>query len=232
MNKNNNMIIDNLVKDYEDKKHLFEWFMESVVSYFSHNPRLTKGPLPILHSFKCRTKDSSHLREKLNRKIGEGRIINQENLFNEITDLAGVRLLHLYQGQFLEIHNSIKTMIDSGEWTYVEPPIAYTWDPESQHFFESLGIQYKCRDSYYTSIHYLVKPNNAQSIVCCEIQVRTLFEEIWGEINHSINYPHATNSVACKEQLRVLSKFISTGTRLADSIIKTHEEYEKTTNQH
>ena len=38
-------------------------------------------------------------------------------------------------------------------------------------------------------------------------------------------YPHPTESVACKEQLRVLAKFISTGTRLADSIFKSLEEY-------
>lgn len=72
-----------------------------------------------------------------------------------------------------------------------------------------------------------MKPCNDRSFVCCEIQVRTLFEEIWGEIDHSINYPHPTQSVACKEQLRVLAKFISTGTRLADSIINTYNEYKK-----
>jgi ppGpp synthetase/RelA/SpoT-type nucleotidyltranferase len=70
----------------------------------------------------------------------------------------------------------------------------------------------------------LIKPNNKNSI-CCEIQVRTLFEEIWGEIDHTINYPHSTDSLACKEQLRVLQKLVSTGTRLADSIFRTFKEH-------
>ena len=61
--------------------------------------------------------------------------------------------------------------------------------------------------------------------MCCEIQVRTLFEEIWGEIDHAINYPVATESVACKEQLRVLAKLASTGSRLADSIFRSYGEY-------
>ena len=73
-------------------------------------------------------------------------------------------------------------------------------------------------------MHYLVKPNN-NSDLCCEIQVRTLFEEIWGEIDHAINYPHQTDSVACREQLRVLSKLVSTGTRLSDSIFRSYNEY-------
>jgi putative GTP pyrophosphokinase len=59
--------------------------------------------------------------------------------------------------------------------------------------------------------------------VTCEIQVRTLFEEIWGEIDHTLNYPDTTASVACKEQLRVLAKLASTGTRLADAIFTVAE---------
>ena len=75
-------------------------------------------------------------------------------------------------------------------------------------------------------MHYVIKPNN-NNPVCCEIQVRTLFEEIWGEIDHTINYPQPTTEIACSEQLRVLSKLVSTGTRLADSIFRTHAHYQK-----
>ena len=74
---------------------------------------------------------------------------------------------------------------------------------------------------------YLVKPNNKQSVIFCEIQVRTMFEENWGEIDHSINYPHPTENIACKEQLKVLAKLVSTGTRLSDSIFRSHAEYLK-----
>lgn len=63
------------------------------------------------------------------------------------------------------------------------------------------------------------------SPIKCEIQVRTLYEEIWGEIDHYINYPYPTDSIACKEQLRVLSKLSVTGKRLADSILNSHHEY-------
>lgn len=80
------------------------------------------------------------------------------------------------------------------------------------------------RDTYYTSVHYVIKPNNELSNITCEIQVRTLFEEIWGEIDHTINYPHQTEIIACKEQLRVLAKLVSTGTRLADSIFRTYND--------
>ncbi|MNN35933.1 hypothetical protein D3C81_1498010 [compost metagenome] len=112
-----------------------------------------------------------------------------------------------------------------GDWAFVEEPKAYTWDPESKKQYEDLGILTEVRETFYTSVHYVVKPNNNKNLVCCEIQVRTLFEEIWGEIDHTINYPHETESIACKEQLRVLAKLVSTGTRLADSIFRSYNDY-------
>ena len=103
-----------------------------------------------------------------------------------------------------------------------------TWDPESKKMYDDLKITTEIRSTFYTSVHYLIKPNNNNpNPICCEIQVRTLFEEIWGEIDHSINYPHPTDNIACREQLRVLSKLVGTGTRLADSIFRTLNDHNK-----
>ena len=52
--------------------------------------------------------------------------------------------------------------------------------------------------------------------------MRTLFEEAWGEVDHAVNYPKKTQSLACTEQIRVLAKLVATGTRLADAIFRTH----------
>lgn len=217
--------IDRLIDLYRNRRHEYERFLDNVRSYFLHHPKLNEGPLPIIHSLKWRLKDPEHLRDKLYRKQAKGDAIDEVNLFEKITDFAGIRVLHLYQNQFVYIHKAICQIVEDGEWQFVEKPVAHTWDLESEKYFQSLGLDCDRRDTYYTSIHYLVKPNNKISTVCCEIQVRTLLEEIWGEIDHNINYPHPTNSIACKEQLRVLAKFISTGTRLADSIYKSLEEF-------
>ena len=170
-----------------------------------------------------RLKNVEHLKEKIQRKWDVENPLTPENLFERVTDLAGVRVLHLYQDQFEAIHNLITKQIENGDWVYHENPVAYSWDPESRQYFEGLELTPKIKDSYYTSIHYVVKPKS-DSNICCEIQVRTLFEEIWGEIDHTINYPSPTDNKACREQLRVLSKLVSTGTRLADSIFRTHME--------
>lgn len=216
--------IKEAIQAYKDRQFEYEQFLAAVIVFFQKHPELNKTPFPIIHSIKSRLKDPEHLEDKLERKLRDGIVVNKDNIFTEVTDFIGIRILHLYQDQFPSINEAINKKIENGDWVFVEQPKAFTWDHESEKFYKSQKIITELRETYYTSIHYVVKPNNKNSI-CCEIQVRTLFEEIWGEIDHSINYPHPTNSIACKEQLRVLSKLVLTGTRLADSIFRSNNEY-------
>mgnify|MGYP003117817238 FL=1 len=220
--------INSVVEFYKDNQHRLIQFQASVEAFFSKHPKLTQKPFPIIHSIKTRLKDPDHLKDKIERKLRDGVQISNDNLFGKITDLIGIRVLHLYQDQFPIIHTEILKYIEQGDWTFVEEPKAMTWDPESKKMYDDLKITTEIRSTFYTSVHYLIKPNNNNpNPICCEIQVRTLFEEIWGEIDHSINYPHPTDNVACREQLRVLSKLVGTGTRLADSIFRTLNDHNK-----
>ena len=204
-----------------EKQYELKAFLQTVLFFFENNPAL-KG---IVHSVKSRMKDPEHLKDKIQRKLKSEKIIDENNLFTVVNDLIGVRVLYLYQDQFQLIHNELLKKVDeTKDWMFVEAPKAYTWDPETREYFEKLNIHTEVRDTYYTSVHYVIKPNNELSNITCEIQVRTLFEEIWGEIDHTINYPHPTEIIACKEQFRVLAKLVSTGTRLADSIFRTYND--------
>ena len=53
----------------------------------------------------------------------------------------------------------------------------------------------------------MIKPRE-NSPVSCEIQIRTLFEEIWGEIAHMVNYPEPSDSVFLREQIGVLARWL------------------------
>ncbi|MCX5792386.1 MAG: RelA/SpoT domain-containing protein [Elusimicrobia bacterium] len=213
------------VHEYTSNHDKFDRFQEQVKAFFSKNSKLNSPPLPVIHSIKSRVKNPDHLAEKIQRKWTDESPLTNENLFSKITDLAGVRVLHLHQQQFSVIHAEIMKNVNiDKEWVFVEPPVAYTWDREAIDYYKKLELKCDFKESHYTSIHYIVKPN-IESKICCEIQVRTLFEEIWGEIDHSINYPHPTDSVACKEQLRVLAKLVNAGTRLGDSIFRSYEDH-------
>lgn len=223
MENNEQALIRGMVDKYREKKRLFELFLTNVQADFTSSPALNTGVPSVIHSTKSRLKDEVHLEKKIKRKLSEGRNITKENFFSEITDLAGIRILHLHQDQFSGIHKFVMKKVSSKHWKLLEKPIAYTWDPESVEYFKAFKIRTSIKPSYYTSVHYLISPANDEDNVCCEIQVRTLFEEAWGEIDHSINYPEKTDQAATIEQLRVLSKLVSTGSRLADAIFKIHE---------
>lgn len=204
--------IDELMSD-------FQQFCDQVASIFRGHPSLQKGELPPVHSVKNRLKSWDSLDDKIERKKNKGTSVDGDNVFDEITDIAGVRVFHIHTKQFEDIYGVIKEWIDKERWLLYEKPVAYTWDPDLRAFFEGFDIRGQQKD-IYTSVHFvLVDPTDPR--VKCEVQVRTLFDEIWAEIDHTLNYPYQTESLHCYEQLRVLARLTTTGTRLNDSIIKS-----------
>lgn len=216
--------IERCIEEYKRNKHHLISFAESIRNFFAQHPALSSGATPVLHSIRMRLKDDDHLRDKLRRKSESGQPVESVDLLKKVNDLAGIRLLHIYQAQFGQIHGVIVDQLSRRDWVLHEPPVAYTWDPESKAFFEKLGLRTEVKESFYTSIHFVLKPRD-DSQICCELQVRTLFEEIWGEVDHWINYPHRTSSVSCGEQIRVLSRLVGAGSRLTDSIFRAYDEY-------
>ena len=165
-----------IIAQVQSELHSINLFRENTVRFFETHPALTQSP-QIVHSVKSRMKDLQHLREKIQRKSSTEDPITPENIFDRVTDIAGVRVLHLCQTQFTHIHQAINQKLDSQDWILYEQPKAYTWDPESQDFFADQGLNVEVKESLYTSIHYVIKPRE-DSPVSCEIQVRTLFEEV------------------------------------------------------
>lgn len=206
------------LREFGHMKHELRLFMEGVENWFATHPDLKRGRTPVIHSVKSRLKDEEHLREKIRRKYIEDGVVSfqPEHIGRTVTDLSGVRVIHLHQKQFSQIRTCLDSKICSGDW-YLAEKKAFTWDPESAEYFRTLGFEPEVRPTFYTSVHYTIRPK-ADSPIVCEIQIRTLFEEIWGEIDHTLNYPSPTRKRSQQEQLRVLSKLVGAGSRLLDSI--------------
>jgi putative GTP pyrophosphokinase len=226
-NSHDRKLVQKLVDAYKIHQHLVEQFQGQLLGALAGSPSLSGH----IHSIKSRLKDPEHLRDKLFRKIAEHKSegrefeITPENLFIKINDLAGIRILHLYTHQIRDIDAALRGIFDEQRFALIEGPFARTWDDESREFLEGCGIQTQKSPSMYTSVHYVVN-SASRTTVTCEIQVRTLMEEVWGEVDHSMNYPHKVPSLACQEQLKVLARVTSSATRLVDSIFLTLRDFE------
>lgn len=221
-------LLDELVGHYLANQGPVKRLLDSIDGFISDAESLA----PLIHSVKKRMKDPSHLRDKLIRKLGKGVEagenfpINKENLFTEITDLGGYRILHLHTRQMKKINAALlRVLKEEAQCTVIEGPKANVWDQESKSYFESIGIDTEYNPRMYSSVHYVVQPNSKMKVTI-EIQVRTLSEEIWGEVDHKFNYPHAVSSVACAEQIKVLARVASSCTRLVDSIFVSYDDWQ------
>ncbi|MCW8830093.1 MAG: RelA/SpoT domain-containing protein [Gammaproteobacteria bacterium] len=228
INKKESILIDALVEEYKNHAGQIETFLNVFRTYLSENDELNKH----IHSIKTRMKDPEHLRDKLQRKILKHKqektkfTITSENLLTEINDLAGIRILHLHNSQMQHIDPLLQDIFAENSYRLIEGPGARTWDDEYRKYFESINIEVQVSETLYTSVHYVVGSASRLKMTC-EVQVRTLSEEIWGEVDHQLNYPHKTNSLACAEQLKVLARVTSSTTRLVDSIFRSYDDYYK-----
>jgi ppGpp synthetase/RelA/SpoT-type nucleotidyltranferase len=223
--------IDELVQHYVTNQAWHRRFLIALHGQISDaiDPQKQDPLSRLVHSVKFRLKDPSHLRDKLTRKmtkcIREGTVFpyTRENLFTEIGDLAGYRILHLHTRQFESINRCLVPLLEVSH-RIVEGPQAKTWDEETKTYYESIGIKANHNERMYSSVHYLVQPNS-RTVVTIEIQVRTLADEIWGEIDHKINYPYPHATVACREQIKALARVTSSCSRLVDAIMRTHDDW-------
>lgn len=217
--------IDRAVEHFVNNRNQFEAFAQALMAYFVNHVDLAKCILFI----KYRIKHPDHLREKLVRRAlaakQESRedVVDASNLFEKVTDLAGIRIIHLHTEQMRDIHRWIMAILDEQQLRLAEEPTANCWDVEYERLFREFGISTRSRESMYTTVHYVIVANQRTRITC-ELQVRTLMDEVWGEVSHRVNYPIQSPSATCQDQLKVLARLTSGCTRLVDSIFRTHHE--------
>jgi GTP pyrophosphokinase len=215
--------IGELVKFYVDNLMIFETLGDALFKTITSASSLR----PYIHSVKYRVKEPVHLEDKLLRKLMDAKSekrkfnITTRNLFQKINDLTGIRILHLHTSQITDIDRELQKCLTQEKYTLRHGPIAKTWDDESRKFFDAQGIDTEESKTQYTSVHYEFDVENVTKATF-EVQVRTLAEELWGEVDHKINYPHPSNLLACTEQIAVLARVTSSCSRLVDSIFRSH----------
>lgn len=157
-----------------------------------------------VHSVKFRTKNPEHLIAKIIARDYVG-IVNRGNYRKKITDLIGLRALHLFKDDWIYIHEFINK-----HWRLSEKPTANIREGDPDEIFKKAKCKIKIHPAGYRSVHYLIKTELIKELQICEIQVRTIFEEGWSEIDHTIRYPHNLGN-------EIINQFLVIFNRLAGS---------------
>lgn len=177
-----------------------------------------------IHSFRARVKDPEHLIAKIikrkNENLKKYKLLDKENYEKFITDLIGIRCFVLFKADWISFHNYIVSQFENDVKYYIRDSIE-DFDDNEEHFYiaEKPKVHIRngdAREIYdevlppdcvidgkvYRSVHYIIKYRG----VYLEIQVRTLFEEGWGEVDHAIVYPYYQNDQILREYTALLNR--------------------------
>ena len=167
---------------------------------------------PNVHSVRWRLKDAEHLLQKIIRKRAQGSekyaAISAANYTAIVSDLVGLRALHLFKDDWRGVH-----MFLSEGWEHNEEPVAYVRegdDEEVRTGYVDAGCRVEVHPAGYRSVHYIVASHPQKDRVLAEIQVRTIFEEGWSEIDHRVRYPNFSDN-------ELIGLFLATFNRIAGS---------------
>ena len=211
---NNNIDWNELEKIYNDYS-MYRKSYETQANLIANILREHKK----VHSVKTRVKDENHLIEKIIRKTEDRRKkygndfnFTVKNYKDEITDLVGIRVIHIFKEDWEEIHNFITKM-----WN-VNEIVANIRKGDNTKTFEELGIEVCSRLSGYRSVHYLVESYPTTEKVITEVQVRTIFEEGYGEIDHQLRYSLNEIPEILEQNLMLLNRIAGSSDEMASLI--------------
>ena len=222
----NDISWENLTEIYND----FNKYRKSYETQADLIANILRGHHKV-HSVKTRVKDAEHLIEKVIRKTedrrkkyGQDFKFTVDNYKEEITDLLGIRVIHIFKEDWEEIHDFISDM-----WN-VNEIVANIREGDNTKTFEELGIEVCSRLSGYRSVHYLVESYPTNQKVISEIQVRTIFEEGYGEVDHQLRYSLKGIPEILEQNLMLLNRIAGSSDEMASLInmlSKSFNEKEK-----
>ncbi|WP_440780014.1 hypothetical protein ACTACN_02230 [Pseudomonas syringae] len=148
-----------------------------------------------VHSVRWRVKDTFSLMKKILRKNLESapkekwQTISVDNYTAVVSDLIGIRALHLLKEDCVIIDEQIREI-----WNLTSTTIFKRSGDRELHDIIERGALETVHEAGYRSIHYDMHYGAEKKPILVEIQVRTIFQEGWSEIDHKVKYPDFSNN--------------------------------------
>lgn len=211
--------LEYIYKDFSEKRSRYEEILADFEKEYLVNI-YDKG----IHSYRTRVKDEEHLIVKIIRKRQENyRKYGKMNKYNYekfLTDLIGIRCFILFKSDWEKFHCYIDNIIEDNPGRYIHDCLKdFEEDNKLVYMAEGPKVHIRAGDSrsiyekmlppdaiksqkIYRSVHYIVKYQG----IYLEIQVRTLFEEGWGEVDHYMVYPYYENDILFQQYTGLLNR--------------------------
>lgn len=174
-----------------------------------------------VHSIRSRLKDEEHLIEKIIRKVAKnGKRIDKTNYLENITDIIGVRIIHISRFESYPIFQQLQTLFKDCFYEAVTIKLREGDDESAYAKLVEEGAVIE-KQKKYRSIHYTIK-NNSEALI--ELQTRTLFEEGWSEIDHDAVYKAVKKDAVIDLSSSILSRLAGTCDDLAALMLKPQIE--------
>jgi len=181
-----------------NEKERYRKLAEYIVRLIQDDP---SSPKQSLHTIIYRVKDELRLCEKinwLNKELAPGEPpITEGNYQERIGDLLGVRIICLRLSDIEKVEAHLKLLSE-------ENILRFAKGPDKKRSFilptnpgDSIPDDTDLRYSGYSSIHYQIElgensdaPQGVKGLLF-ELQLRTILEEAWSEIDHKYRYVHS-----------------------------------------
>ena len=227
-------ILISFFKEKEKYKKLAEY----IVHLIRDDP---SSPKESLHTITYRIKDEARLIEKIdeeNKQLGvEAGPITQKNFQERVGDLLGIRLICLRLSDIKRVEAYLGLLAEEKILRFMRRPdqkrsFVLPVDP-GEAIPEGLDLRY----SGYSSIHYQVvlgkntdAPDELKGLQV-EIQLRTILEEAWGEIDHKYRYEFNRSGDALPGYIHAgfynLSAYLQAASLQAEHLCRQVEAYRR-----
>jgi ppGpp synthetase/RelA/SpoT-type nucleotidyltranferase len=171
-----------------------------------------------MYTIVCRVKSAQRTLEKFDKLVERGEMPSAENFYKCMPDLVGARLVVVDPGDLIKLAEQVKNGCQPPVFESAEPAFRTAlvrhgkfsmYDTDA---FSKAGYKIEEESTGYCSIHFIYRLGQSFFETLCrddelkdlkkldtagivpmdgwlvEIQVRTMMDEAWGEIDHFVRY--------------------------------------------
>jgi len=227
---------DNLLITFLKEKEIYKKLAEYIVRLISDDP---SAPKESIHTILYRIKGESRLIEKIDQENAcsdsDKAPVTHKNFYERIGDIIGVRIICLRLSDIVKVEEYLEFLVE-------EKILNFLQDPDYKRSFvlpiepgeaapQDINLQY----SGYSSIHYQVRlgeNSDAGDVfkkIQIELQLRTILEEAWGEIDHKYRYKYTRIGESLPEHIHSgfynLSAYLQAAAMQAEQLCRQVEAH-------